>query len=169
MRPSRLVCLVLLSLLFSPTAAMAHAGLVSANPAANSSVTVMPEKIELTFSEDLMTIGEKNVNTISLNLLDGAEIPLTNIEIDGAKLTATIPSGNYESGSYEVFYSIVSADGHKVSDSYLFSLNAPTPLIAPAPSTSESHGALPLPIVGALAIVIALGGLYALRARSTRR
>jgi hypothetical protein len=109
------------------------------------------------------------VNSISLNLLDGAEIALTDLKVDGSVLSATVPTGEYESGVYEVFYSIVSADGHKVSDSYSFSLNAPTPLIAPASSDDGGDGVLPLPIVGAITLVVILGGFFALRARNRKR
>ncbi len=163
------ILVLVAAILLVPVNANAHAGLVSANPEANSSVTVMPTEIALTFTEDLMVIGDKKVNSISLNLLDGAEIALTDLKVDGSVLSATVPAGEYDSGVYEVFYSIVSADGHKVSDSYSFSLNAPTPLIAPAPSDDGGDGVLPLPIVGAIALVVILGGFFALRARNRKR
>jgi methionine-rich copper-binding protein CopC len=156
----------LIALVVAPVAASAHAGLVSANPEANKEITAMPQEIVLTFTEDLMVLGEADVNSISMNLLDGAEVPLTDIKVNGATLSATVPEGNYESGTYEVFYTIVSADGHKLSDSYAFSLNAPTLLIAPAPA-KESHGVIPLPIVGAIAMVIALAGLFIYRSRKS--
>ena len=149
-----------------PVNANAHAGLVSANPAANSSMTLMPSEISLKFTEDLMVIGEKDVNTLSLSAMDGPEIAMTDVKVDGAVLSATVPAGEYESGTYEVFYKIVSADGHTLSDSYAFSLNAPTPLIAPSPADESGNGVLPLPIAGAIAIVVLLGGFFALRARN---
>jgi methionine-rich copper-binding protein CopC len=154
------------ALVVAPATASAHAGLVSANPVANKEITVMPEEITLTFTEDLMVLGEADVNTISMNLLDGAEVPLTDVTVAGATLSAKVPAGEYESGTYEVFYKIVSADGHKLSDSYAFSLNAPTLLISPAPA-KQSHGVIPLPIVGAIALVIALAGLFIYRSRKS--
>ena len=156
----------ILALLLVPVSASAHAGLVSANPEANKEITLMPQEITLTFTEDLMVLGEADVNSISMNLLDGAEVPLADIKVNGPTLSATVPEGNYESGTYEIFYKIVSADGHKLSDSYAFSLNAPTLLIAPAPE-KESHGVIPLPIVGAIALVIALAGLFIYRSRKS--
>ena len=159
-------------LILSPATAFAHAGLVSANPEPNKEITVMPDRISLTFTEDLMVIGEKNVNTISLSYQPSADatvtINLTDLQVEGATLSAVVPAENYQSGTYEITYSIVSADGHKVSDSYRFSLNAPTLLIAPAPAKDAGHGVLPLPIVGAIALVIALGGLFAFRARTRK-
>jgi methionine-rich copper-binding protein CopC len=157
------------ALLLVPVNANAHAGLVSSNPAANTEITAMPSEISLTFTEDLLTLGDKGVNSVSLNLMDGAEVALTDVKVNGAVLSATIPAGDYESGVYEVFYKIVSADGHALSDSYSFSLNAPTLLIAPTPEGQGGDGVLPLPIVGAIAIVLILGGFFALRARQQKR
>ena len=168
MRKLLITLFALIAILYSPSAAFAHAGLVSSNPEANKEITAMPSEISLTFTEDLLTLGDKNVNTISLNLLDGPEVPLTNITVKGAVITATVPQENFESGSYEVFYSIVSADGHKVSDSYRFSLNAPTLLTAPTPAAETGKGVIPLPIVAAIVIVLLLGGYFALRARNRK-
>ncbi|CAN2177929.1 CopC domain containing protein [Candidatus Nanopelagicaceae bacterium] len=165
----RILVLIAAILLVPVNTAFAHAGLVSANPAANSEVNVMPTEIALTFSEDLLTIGGKEVNSISLNLMDGPEVMLTDVKVDGAVLSATVPTGEYESGIYEVFYKIVSADGHKLIDSYSFSLNGPTLYTAPNPVAEKGDGVLPLPIVGAIVIVVILGGFFALRARNRKR
>jgi len=162
---------LLATTIFTPTAAFAHAGLVSSTPAANSEVLVMPGEISLTFTEDLMVLGENDVNSISLNLMDGPEVTLTDVKVDGAVLSATVPAGMYESGTYEVFYSIVSADGHKLSDSFQFGLNSISRTLDLNPATEKDggDGVLPLPIVGAIAIVVVLGGFFALRARNRKR
>lgn len=165
----RRILFLVAAILLVPVSANAHAGLVSANPVANKEITAMPDRISLTFTEDLMVLGENDVNSISLNLMDGPEVTLTDVKVEGAVLSATIPAGGYESGTYEVFYKIVSADGHKLSDSYAFSLNAPTLLTAPAPTDEDGDGVLPLPIVAAIAIVLILGGFFALRARNRKR
>jgi methionine-rich copper-binding protein CopC len=171
-----ILSLISLATLLVPVNANAHAGLVSANPAANSSVTMMPTEIALTFTEDLMVIGDKKVNSISLNLLDGAEIALTDLKVDGSVLSASVPAGEYDSGLYEVFYSIVSADGHKLSDSYSFTLKSfgstlqtASPTATPSPTQESGDGVLPLPIVGAITLVVILGGFFALRARNRKR
>jgi methionine-rich copper-binding protein CopC len=158
------ILVLIAAILLVPVNANAHAGLVSSNPAANTEITVMPSEISLTFTEDLLILGDQKVNSIVLTHYDGAAIELSDIKVEGATLSASVPEAEYQSGIYEVVYKIVSADGHKVSDSFTYSLNAPTLLIAPAPA-KNGHGVLPLPIVGAIAIVIAVGGLFALRAR----
>jgi methionine-rich copper-binding protein CopC len=158
----------ILALLIVPVNALAHAGLVSANPEANKEITAMPVQISLTFTEDLMVLDGKNRNSITLSFRPSSDvgqvIELTDLKVEGTTISATIPDRNYESGTYEVAYSIVSADGHKVDDSYRFSLNAPTLLAEPTPSPSD-NGVIPMPIVAALALLILLGGFFFYRSR----
>jgi methionine-rich copper-binding protein CopC len=156
-----LMCALYFSLAFTP-AAFAHAGVVSTTPSQDQSLTVMPSELKVTFSEDLLTLGDKQVNTISLTHFDGPPVEITDVTINGNAITASVPEGEYESGTYEVVYSVVSADGHKVSDSFTFSLNAPTLYAEPAVQT-KSDGVIPAPIVGAIVIVVLVGGIYALR------
>ena len=162
-----------------PSAAVAHAGLVTANPAANSSASFMPEEIKLTFTEPLMQIEGKSVNSISLSYMKhpdlGFGISLGEMKVDGSTLSATIPADQFETGKYVVSYTIVSADGHKLSDSYSFTLKSfgstlqpATPAATPAPSDEDGNGVLPLPIAGAIVIVVILGGYLALRARNRK-
>ena len=166
-------CLLLLSVLIFSTLsfsqiANAHSGVVTASPAQDEAVTALPSQLVVTFTEDLMTIGDKVVNTISLTDPNGSAVALTDIAVAGAKLSAAIPEGEYPSGTYTVDYAIVSADGHKLTESYTFALNAPTLFDAPVPTSvqadeDEGEEALPLPIVGAIVVVALLGGLYAYR------
>jgi methionine-rich copper-binding protein CopC len=164
MRKLSIALIVFIAAVVAPTAASAHAGLVSANPAANVEITSMPVKIELTFTEDLLTIGDKQVNTISMTDPKGAAVNLSEVAVAGAVLSANLPEATFDSGSYTVTYSIVSADGHKLSDSYSFSLNAPTLYVAPAPAPSQ-HGAIPLPIALAITVLIGIGGYLVLAKR----
>jgi methionine-rich copper-binding protein CopC len=163
-----IISLISLAILLVPVNANAHAGVVATSPAQDEILTAMPTDISVEFTDDLLTISGEKVNSISLNYFDGPPVELTDVIVDGRTISAKIPEGNYEAGTYEVFYTIVSADGHKVSDSFSFSLNAPTPLIAPTPR-QDKHGTLPLPIVGAIALVIVIGGIYAFRARNNKR
>ena len=151
-----------LTIFSNPSPTFAHAGVVSTSPAQDEVMNVMPGEISITFSEELLTIAGQEVNTISLNAFDGPQVEIGDIKVSGATLSATIPQGEYAAGVYEVVYRIVSADGHKVSDSFTFSLNAPA-LIA-EPIVEEGDGVIPAPIVASIAIVLALGGYLALRA-----
>lgn len=153
--------------LLLPNSAQAHAGVVSTFPSQDEVATVMPAEIKVVFSEELMTITDKEINTISLTHFDGPPVEITDVKVTGTTLSATVPSGDYEPGVYEVNYRIVSADGHQVSDSFTFSLNAPVTTSAKSVA-EEGDGVLPLPIVGAIAIVVILGGYLALRARNRK-
>ena len=166
-RLSFLFFALLASATINPATAFGHAGAVSTSPAQDEVVTVMPAEIKVVFSEELMTITDKEINTISLTHFDGPPVEITDVKVSGATLSATVPQGEYEPGVYEVNYRIVSADGHKVSDSFTFSLNTPVTTSVPYVE-DEGDGVLPLPIVGAIAIVVILGGYLALRARNRK-
>ena len=172
MRKLAIALFTLIALLAAPVGASAHAGLVSANPEADKEITLMPERISLTFTENLLVLDGKNVNSITLARRPSSDvgqvIALTDFKVEGATISAAIPAENYESGTYQVNYTIVSADGHKVNESYTFSLNAPTLLALPQAGEAEAGeaGALPLVIAGAIALVILVGGIYIFRARN---
>lgn len=156
----------LLTIFSNPSAAFAHAGVVSTSPAQDEVLNVMPGEITITFSEELLTIAGQEVNTISLNAFDGPPIEVSEIKVSGTKLSATIPQGEYAPGVYEVFYRIVSADGHKVGDSFTFSLNAPA--LISEPVAEKGDGVIPAPIVAAIAILIILGGYLLFRANKRK-
>lgn len=146
----------------SPAAALAHAGVVGTSPTQDQVLNEMPSEISITFSEELLTIAGQEVNTLSLTAFDGPPVEISEITVFGTQISAVVPAGDYAPGVYEVFYRIVSADGHKVSDSFTFSLNAPA--LISEPVSEKGDGVIPAPIAIAIAIVLALGGYLALRA-----
>jgi methionine-rich copper-binding protein CopC len=155
---------------FSVTTAIAHSGVVSSNPAAGEVLTELPNEISVTFSEELLVLEGKAVNTLTLTAQDRTELPLTEIRVEGNLLRATVPAGDYPAGSYEMSYRVISADGHEVSDVITFSLVAPAALPASSapPEVVKSQSepfALPLPIVLAIALLIVAGGFFALERR----
>lgn len=131
---------VLALLLIGSTAASAHTSVVTTTPLYKSTVTSMPLQISIEFTDELMTIGDEKVNTISVIAPDKSEVNLTSITLDKNLITANLPDVDYQDGTYLVSYRVVSADGHPVSGSYPIYLNAPS---APAsqPVTQEGdHG-----------------------------
>ncbi len=100
----------------------AHAMLVSADPAPNSTVGVSPKQIKLVFSEELQAVGH------SIALLDEKK---TKIELgkpmldpeDKAKKTliAEVPT-TLAAGSYTVEWKTLSTDGHTEKGSFKFTL-----------------------------------------------
>ena len=168
------LCFALLSIsfvsIFSTTAAMAHSGVVSSNPAAGEVLTELPDEISVTFSEELLVIEGKAVNTLTLTAQDATQVPLTEIRVEGNLFRASVPAGDFPAGLYELKYRVISADGHEVSDVITFSLAtavaSPATSASPEVVKSESQPfALPVPIVLAIALLIVAGGFYLLARR----
>jgi methionine-rich copper-binding protein CopC len=176
---SFLICALLsisFASIFSTTAAIAHSGVVSSNPAAGEVLTELPDEISVTFSEELLVLEGKAVNTLTLTAQDATQVPLTDISVEGNFLRASVPAGDFPAGLYEMNYRVISADGHEISDVIAFSLNTAisldTSMASPASSASpevvksESQPfALPVPIVLAIVLLIVAGGFYLLARR----
>ncbi|MFC7392034.1 copper resistance CopC/CopD family protein [Scopulibacillus cellulosilyticus] len=114
-----LVSLLILIFFFLPGYhAGAHASLVQASPDANSQLSKAPAKIKLTFNERL----QKELYWIKLYDQKGRPVSqeTTHMSKDQTTLTLKVPKLN--KGTYTVSYHIISADGHPVESSYLFSV-----------------------------------------------
>lgn len=102
---------------FAAGPAAAHARLVSATPAPNS--TVAPTRsLSLTFSERMVPAfsGFDVVNAA------GEEIAVrTSVAEDGKTLTGTL-SRPLPAGAYRVEWRIASSDGHRMTGSYTFTV-----------------------------------------------
>ena len=131
---------VLALLLIGSTAASAHTSVVTTTPLYKSTLTSMPLQISIEFTDELMTIGDKKVNTISVTAPDKGEVTLTSITLDKNLITANLPDVNYQDGTYLVSYRVVSADGHPVSGSYPIYLNAPSAPQSQPVTEEEEHG-----------------------------
>lgn len=103
------------STLMFASGAQAHAHLVKADPAENAAVAPL-KAIHLEFSEKL----EPKFSGVTLMKADGAAVPVTSKAggkaIDGALQTPLAPGG------YMVMWRVVSADGHKMTGQYNFTV-----------------------------------------------
>jgi methionine-rich copper-binding protein CopC len=171
MRPSiRLALFALLSIsltsIFSTTMAVAHSGVVSSNPSAGQVLTELPIELSVTFSEELLVIEGKAVNTLTLTSQDRTVVPLTEIRVEGNLIRASVSAGDFPAGFYEMKYRVISADGHEVSDVITFSLNTPKGVVVTSESMEVGTSwAIPLPIALALAVVIAIAGFLLFQRR----
>lgn len=120
------VLLVLFFSSFSIAPALAHTSVVKTVPEYKSTLTEMPSSISIEFTDVLMTLGEKKVNSIELTDPDGNRIAIKKTSINQRILTVQLPERKYRDGTYLVSYRVVSADGHSVSGSYELYLNAPS-------------------------------------------
>jgi hypothetical protein len=110
--------LPLLLLLLGVSAAQAHAKLVSAEPAAQSTGAA-PAKIQLHFSEELA----KKFSNFKLVDASGAVVPLMTEEGSDSKSIAAAPMSGLRPGLYTVTWTAVATDdGHKSSGSFVFSV-----------------------------------------------
>ena len=102
--------------LFS-SAASAHAKLESSSPQANGVVSPAPSQVRLQFSEQL----ELPFSKIKLVDAAGAIVQPTRTAIDSANpkvLTATVPA--LHAGVWQVQWSTVTRDGHKIKGQFTF-------------------------------------------------
>jgi methionine-rich copper-binding protein CopC len=120
--------------------ASAHAELVEASPAADSLIGALPEYVDLTFGENIMTIeGSEGSNIITVVDANGAKVDDETIVVDAAVVSVGIKAG-FGNGTYTVTYRVVSEDGHPIEGSYKFEVGeaAQTSVIAPAPTASHT-------------------------------
>lgn len=98
--------------------ALAHDGVVESNPAANSTVDKLPQKISLTFSG----VPQDGFNNIALTK-DGKLITREKPSQDGKTLSIDVPEQkDAEPGEYTIGYQITSSDGHATRGSVKFTL-----------------------------------------------
>ena len=164
--------LTLLFLLLTALPAQAHADFVSSNPSDGSVVQSFPSEISLTFNEELLTLDDESVNTISLFGPDEIEISLSPAEVTGANLVTTVAgdAAALPAGKYRVSYRVVSADGHPVKGEISFEV-APleeitTTQVTPTPtptSLARSDGADLGAIAPFLAIILIIGAVLLIR------
>ncbi len=142
--------------------ASAHAELVEASPAADSLIGALPEYVDLTFGENIMTLdGSEGSNIITVVDSNGAKVDDETIVVNAAVVSVGIKPG-FGDGTYTVAYRVVSEDGHPIEGSYKFEVGeaAQTNVIAPAPTashTDDEHAALEAQST-ANTLLVVLGG-----------
>lgn len=97
----------------------AHATLVISNPPDNSILNEYPQHISLEFSEPVSPIF------FSLVLPDGTIRQLDSIEASRNRLTVRTPDIR-QHGTHALNWRVVSADGHPVGGSFVYSIGTPT-------------------------------------------
>jgi copper resistance protein C len=158
------------------TPALAHNSLVDSNPKDKSSLETGPDTIKLTFDQPVQ--GGEGINTISVLDPQGNHWEAAPPTVNSTSVSAPVrPLG--PSGTYQISWRVLSADGHPVQGQLSFTLSKAgtgTPLPAEelakfkngasvsAPGESEDGGGIPtwVWIVGAV-IVLGLGIVFALR------
>lgn len=162
--------------------AAAHTAMTASDPAEGSTLIAAPVSITLTFNEEINPTFASAV----LNDAGGRNWLTNSPQVQGSQLRVTL-GPDLPNGEYTVGYRVLSADGHPVSGSFSFTLNAPgsqqsTPTAAPdsdiptaataqpAPAPTNEGSSTSTAILVAAAVGIAAGGVIAAwQARKRRR
>lgn len=98
---------------------MAHNQVAQTTPEAGSTVTESPVEIEIITTDELLDLGG-NTSGFALTVQDSAGSYFGDgcVRVDGPALYASAELGG--AGEYTVAYQYISADGHSLSDSFVF-------------------------------------------------
>jgi len=140
-------------LLFSSAPAQAHDALESSNPANGSTVSTMPEKIELTFDHTPIAINSI-VRVEDATGTDQADGPVS--IVDNQVSQAVKPGA--PQGQYKVVWRVVSSDGHPIDGTFTFTAGGPNSVPSAAPAAAADAG-LPtqLVVAGIVGAVLLVG------------
>jgi copper transport protein len=110
------------------TRADAHAVLISAAPAPQTTVQTAPTEIKLQFSEQVeVAFGAVKVYDVNAKRIDTGVIKREN---GGTELVVPVKSAG-QKGTFTVVWQVVSADGHVVGNAYVYYVGAPS-TVSPA-------------------------------------
>jgi copper transport protein len=114
----RLLAVVLLCLLVIPVqGVLAHAQLLSTEPADNAIVQSAPEQLTLVFNEPVTPLAIKLIQP------DGTTRDVTDVAVGGASTSIQMPT-DLGNGTHVLSWRVVSIDGHPVAGSLVFSIGA---------------------------------------------
>ena len=114
--------LFIIVILARPTAASAHSVLLQALPAPNSILQTAPQEIRLEFNERL----QKELYSIKVYNDQGDLSTSSPTMMSANQKVISISLPELKSGVYTVTYHLISADGHAVKSTYVWTLGQPS-------------------------------------------
>ena len=166
---SRQRALVLALSLFAFTTpvapAVAHTELVSAIPAVDSVVDSWPSKIQLTFNEDLASLGQSSAMQLTAHNAIAEEVSEGNPTVVGSTISVPL-TANPTQGLVLVSYRVASQDGHVVEGEYTFTFGKSSPGSAPYLAVKKKDNTA---IYGASTVLVVLTLLFGIWAYRRRR
>jgi len=159
--------LLVLAVLGAAGTASAHSQLLRTDPADGSQVGALPERITLTFNQNVLGLGDVlQVTGPGGSASDGAPTVVNN------QVSQAILPGS-PAGAYTVLWRVTSADGHPISGRFAFTAAAGSSGTAPpvaasgsaADATSESSGGAGMVwlLIGCGVVIVAAGIFLAVR------
>lgn len=152
-----LAAIVLLAVLATPNAALAHAALIKAEPADGAVLALAPTQFSLTFSEPVSPL------VLTLVRPDGTPVALTSFRLDEQTVEIDNPQ-KLGSGTHVLSWRVISADGHPVGGSVLFSVGAPSaaPAVADAVDLDLRSAIWTGKVLLYIGLFLGVGGAFAL-------
>ncbi|MER8828838.1 copper resistance CopC/CopD family protein [Mesorhizobium sp. M0938] len=148
---------IMLAVIAVPSQAFAHAALVTTDPVDGTVLGQGPTQFSLTFSEPVSPL------VLTLVRPDGTPLPLTAFRLNDQTVEIDNPR-TLGSGTHVLSWRVISADGHPVGGSVLFSIGAPS--AAPATSDAVDRGLRSAIWIGKVFLYIGLflgvGGAFAI-------
>ncbi|MBF4994028.1 copper resistance protein CopC [Arthrobacter gandavensis] len=123
------------AVLFLAAPAHAHDELVSSNPADGAVLDAAPSEIELVFSSELMDLG----NQVIVEDSAGNNVAESEPVLTRETLTLAVPA--LDAGDYNVNWRAVSSDGHPITGTFSFTVNASEGAETAAPETAAASPA----------------------------
>ncbi|MER8633695.1 copper resistance CopC/CopD family protein [Mesorhizobium opportunistum] len=114
-----LAAVMALIVMASTNQAFAHAALIKTDPADGAVLAHAPARFSLTFSEPVSPL------VLTLVKRDGTPVPLTDFRLSDQTVEIDNPQA-LKSGTHVLSWRVISADGHPVGGSLLFSIDAPS-------------------------------------------
>ncbi|TJV37790.1 MAG: copper resistance protein CopC [Mesorhizobium sp.] len=114
-----LAAFMALIVMASTNQAFAHAALIKTDPADGAVLAQAPARFSLTFSEPVSPL------VLTLVKPDGTPAPLTDFRLSDQTVEIDNPQA-LKSGTHVLSWRVISADGHPVGGSLLFSVGAPS-------------------------------------------
>ena len=135
----KILALCVALLLATPINAFAHGEVTEATPAADSNVLTAPIEVSMEFDGKLQTIGNANVNLLTVTDNQGQIISSPTSVVEGSKISTRLQLTDI-TGLVLVHYRIVSEDGHPVEGDYSFTVGEkPTLTSAQGEESAESE------------------------------
>ena len=124
--------------------ASAHDSLVHSTPEADESLATAPESITLTYSGELLVLGDSTQGAVVLVIDEsGRDWATGDVEVSGSTVTAAVEPGMPDAG-YQVRWQVVSEDGHPISGIVPFTIGDAEPMTATqAPTDADAPSYVP--------------------------